>query len=178
MANPNDEFADAFVRAAIATGEPAAERVDGDERQFGRTAQHGLIAGVADADSGAIEIQTGRANEIPARILGYRYPMPRVGDSVQVIYTIDGAAYALPINPELPSTFTAVVHIPQGAGRAIVRHDFADVGSGDGLAPVVVAAHIGQLQAGDIVACLINYRGRVAASPYDTHTIVAVAKMS
>ena len=164
---------ESLVEGLLSIPEREAGRVDADEQQFGRTAQRGIIADVEDADNGSVAVQTGEDNEIPARIIGYRYPIPRVGDEVLVIFTTEGAGIAIPTAPELPNAFLGEVRSGDTAGAAVIHH----FNVSPRIVPVVPANTGITMNIGDSVICVIDYQALVADSAYVNHTIYAVANV-
>lgn len=177
---------DAFAQGVRQSGEGDRARVDGDERKLGRANSRGFISAVENATTGAVLVRVGRDNEIPATITKYHYPIPKIGHSVSVNYSIDGAAFATPTAPELPQGFTGKVVIARGSGdvnvphSAIVEHRYRQVGNGN--RRVLVFGGVGveltvndDPTLSDIVVCVIDYHALVGVSAADEHTIYAVA---
>lgn len=180
------EFFGQVGEAVRMVGEPDRGRLDVVEQTFGRIAMRGKIFGVVDSDTGAIIVETDGRIHISARIREYRYPIPRRGDEVIVLYAIDGNSIALPIGPELPQQFTGQVRIVQGDDpnlphNAVVEHDHHNVGNGRvfarALRGLTLTVDQNNPSLSTWVLCGIHYVGKVTDTQMVEHEIYIIGEI-
>ena len=180
------EGMDVFTSGMREYTEPERARLDEADRAAGRIASRGIIIAVEDPATGAVIVRTTSRAEIHAAIKRKRYPIPRVGDEVEIVMTSDRRATADPVGPELDPVFTATVLTRAGdtskfgVHGGIVEHAdkriaggrvFAQGGVGVDMRPATATA------AATRVVCNIAYQGLVADSALVEHEIYAVSEI-